>query len=337
MADDVALSNRSYCFTRDTLVQTADGPRQIGTITAGDEVYSFDFETGEWGLRPVIERLDSIYDGPLVTVETASDSIQATAYHPFWVFAGRDLKERPHCRELHPLENQGQRLEGRWVNSHDLRAGDVVYGRNGEHQSVQRVSQVYNPEVSVSNLTVEGIHNYSVGQSGILVHNTTWCSEEVADIASRIGNQSQLDDVLRKAIEDGIPRQNLDELIAAVDSASGIRPSQSVLDAVAAIPIAGNGARFADNAKLQDHFARHGSDFGAPSAQQYEAMADGFLTGPRQAGVLEKTRPNGDVIRFNPATDEFGVVSRRGIIRTYYKPDPSVHGYPTNLDYFNAQ
>jgi hypothetical protein len=26
-----------------------------------------------------------------------------------------------------------------------------------------------------------------------------------------------------------------------------------------------------------------------------------------------------------------------GTIRTYFKPDPSVHGYATSLDYFNAQ
>jgi filamentous hemagglutinin len=52
---------------------------------------------------------------------------------------------------------------------------------------------------------------------------------------------------------------------------------------------------------------------------------------------LEKTRPNGDVVRYNPATDEFGVVKPDGTIRTYYKPDPARHGRPTNLDYFNAQ
>jgi hypothetical protein len=26
-----------------------------------------------------------------------------------------------------------------------------------------------------------------------------------------------------------------------------------------------------------------------------------------------------------------------GTIKTYYKPDPAIHGYATNLDYFNAQ
>jgi hypothetical protein len=98
----------------------------------------------------------------------------------------------------------------------------------------------------------------------------------------------------------------------------------------------GTGARFGSDAKLKDHFARHGQDFGATTAADYEAQADAFLTGGKASGVLEKVRPNGDIVRYNPATDEFGVASPTGI-RTYYKPDPAVHGYPTNLDYFNGQ
>ena len=98
----------------------------------------------------------------------------------------------------------------------------------------------------------------------------------------------------------------------------------------------GSGARLADQAKLDDHFARHGSDFGAKTTLEYQAQADRFLTASKPAGVLEKTRPNGDVVRYNPSTDEFGVVSSGGSIRTYYKPDPAVHGRESNLDYFNA-
>jgi len=99
----------------------------------------------------------------------------------------------------------------------------------------------------------------------------------------------------------------------------------------------GNGSKFADQAKLYDHFARHGSDFGAKNALDYQAQADRFLTVSKPVGVLEKVRPNGDIVRYNPVTDEFGVMSRGGSIRTYYKPDPAVHGKGSNLDYFNAQ
>jgi filamentous hemagglutinin len=93
----------------------------------------------------------------------------------------------------------------------------------------------------------------------------------------------------------------------------------------------------ADPIKLLDHYTRHGADFGAPSAAQYEQMADAFLNGPRGIGVLQKVRANGDVVRYDPATQAFGVVKPDGTIRTYYEPDPAVHGYPTNMDYFHAQ
>ncbi|WP_246289360.1 hemagglutinin repeat-containing protein [Achromobacter deleyi] len=124
-------------------------------------------------------------------------------------------------------------------------------------------------------------------------------------------------------------------------SATG-RPIQSENDeakasALSGAKLSGSGARFADQAKLDDHFARHGSDFGAKNALEYQAQADKFLTSSKPAGVLEKARPNGDVVRYNPGTDEFGVVSSGGSIRTYYKPDPAVHGKGSNLDYFNAQ
>jgi pyocin large subunit-like protein len=53
--------------------------------------------------------------------------------------------------------------------------------------------------------------------------------------------------------------------------------------------------------------------------------------------VLSKTRANGDVVRFDPASNAFGVMDKTGAPRTFYVPDPTKHGYPTNLDYFHAQ
>jgi len=103
-------------------------------------------------------------------------------------------------------------------------------------------------------------------------------------------------------------------------------------------PITGGApGSFPDPVKLLDHYNRHGADFGAPSPAQYERMADAFLNGPVGTGVLQKVRGNGDIVRYDPATQAFGVVKPGGAIRTYFKPNPAVHGYATNLDYFNAQ
>jgi pyocin large subunit-like protein len=83
------------------------------------------------------------------------------------------------------------------------------------------------------------------------------------------------------------------------------------------------------------HFKDHGADFGAKNAVDYARQAQNFMHNPG-AGVLSKYRANGDVVRFDPATNAFGVMDKTGAARTFYKPDPGKHGYPTNLDYFNA-
>jgi hypothetical protein len=163
------------CFTPDTPVTTKTGLRPIGEIEAGDEVLAFDFRAGEWRPKRVTQRMDSMYDGPLVTIETAPSTIQTTVYHPFWVVEGRDLEERSLPRELPPGEDEGGALPGRWVNSHELRAGDVIFTRGGRRQRITRVEQRYDGPMQVCNLTVEDDHTFAVGRDGVLVHNVSWC------------------------------------------------------------------------------------------------------------------------------------------------------------------
>ena len=67
--------------------------------------------------------------------------------------------------------------------------------------------------------------------------------------------------------------------------------------------------RFADSAKLDDHFLRHGADFGARNAADFEQMARSFMSGSPAKGVMERVRTNGDVLRFDPKSNAFGVMS----------------------------
>jgi hypothetical protein len=57
---------------------------------------------------------------------------------------------------------------------------------------------------------------------------------------------------------------------------------------------------------------------------------------PTSPGILEKTRANGDFVRYNPATDEFGVVSSSGSFEHVTSRMLRFTG-GSNLDYFNAQ
>lgn len=92
--------------------------------------------------------------------------------------------------------------------------------------------------------------------------------------------------------------------------------------------------RFKTSLKRTEHFNHHGADFGAASITVYETQADAFLRRPLSATCFERRRADGDIVRFDSATDEFAVLSNDGFIRTYFKPDPVIHMQPTNYDYY---
>jgi hypothetical protein len=161
------------CFPADTLVATESGPRPIREIGAGDLVWAFDFKVGEWVLRPVEARHDAVYEGAVVTLELeGGGSAEATAYHPFWVVRGMRLSERPVPGKLSAGEDEGGELPGRWVSSHELQAGDVVFTRAGKPARIVRLEQRFE-RLPVCNLTVGGLPNYAVGNSAVLVHNVS--------------------------------------------------------------------------------------------------------------------------------------------------------------------
>jgi len=88
---------------------------------------------------------------------------------------------------------------------------------------------------------------------------------------------------------------------------------------------------------LADHFERHGGDFGAKTAEGYAQKASQFLQDAQRRGLPTKIGPDGTIRVYDPATNTFGSYNPNGTTKTFYKPDPANHPYPTNLDYWNAQ
>ena len=102
--------------------------------------------------------------------------------------------------------------------------------------------------------------------------------------------------------------------------------------------------------KLSDHFSRHHVRLGLKSEKEYQRKASEFLlTSAAERGIQDCTRKYGDLVRYDPITDEFGVLSSAGIIRTYFKavpchalllPAPMLDchkGGLSNLDYFLSE
>jgi filamentous hemagglutinin len=67
------------------------------------------------------------------------------------------------------------------------------------------------------------------------------------------------------------------------------------------------------------HFLLHGTEFAAATEEDYEELADTFLGSKWESPVREKRTANGDLVRYNPVTDEFGRMTASGTIRTFFK------------------
>lgn len=71
---------------------------------------------------------------------------------------------------------------------------------------------------------------------------------------------------------------------------------------------------------LQDHFERHGPDFGSASPNDYARQASDFLRRSQAERLPTKIDPNGVIRVCDPKTNEFGSYNPDGSTRTYFKP-----------------
>jgi len=79
---------------------------------------------------------------------------------------------------------------------------------------------------------------------------------------------------------------------------------------------------FCDAWERATHFAKHGHEFAAVDAMEYERIADDFIFGPRDAVTHECTRPSGhERLRFDFVIRYFGVarvVPAPECVKTFY-------------------
>ncbi len=128
-----------------------------------------------------------------------------------------------------------------------------------------------------------------------------------------------------------------DQVVAGAGAGFAFNPSPS-LDATnttGRLPTAQTWGRLDT---LDDHFVRHGADFGASTADEYAALASDFFESGIARGLPTRIDPKTGVIRiYDSATNTFGAFNPSGTTATFFKPNPAIHGYPTNWDYWLAQ
>lgn len=85
--------------------------------------------------------------------------------------------------------------------------------------------------------------------------------------------------------------------------------------------IAGSGPGFRSQRQLNEHFKKHGAEFGTITKADYLRMAQELRDAPVSEQILEATRPRGIVTKFDRKQGYFGAYNADRTIRTFFVPN----------------
>jgi hypothetical protein len=77
---------------------------------------------------------------------------------------------------------------------------------------------------------------------------------------------------------------------------------------------------FVDQRRLEEHYEKHGAEFGRITRQDYLHQAQLLRDAPVGGPVLETVRADGVTTRYDRQTGAFIAFNRNGTIRTFFKP-----------------
>jgi pyocin large subunit-like protein len=81
------------------------------------------------------------------------------------------------------------------------------------------------------------------------------------------------------------------------------------------------GPGFRSRAQLDEHYAKHGTEFGHISQAEYLRLAQELRDAPAAGPILEARRPNGQFSRFDRRKGYFGAYNPDRTIRTFFIPN----------------
>ena len=85
--------------------------------------------------------------------------------------------------------------------------------------------------------------------------------------------------------------------------------------------------KFRSKKLYNDHYEKHGSEFGSITKEEYLKLANDLLNSDSET-VLHKTeKEDGDDVYFDTATGYFLVLSKDGYIRTFFIPQKGIEYY----------
>ncbi len=90
---------------------------------------------------------------------------------------------------------------------------------------------------------------------------------------------------------------------------------------VSALLLFAAGPGFRTQRLFEEHFQKHGAEFGAITAQEYLRLAQGLRDAPVGGSILQETRADRVFTKFDKAHGYFGAYNADGIIRTFFIPN----------------
>jgi pyocin large subunit-like protein len=72
---------------------------------------------------------------------------------------------------------------------------------------------------------------------------------------------------------------------------------------------------------LDEHFEKHGSEFGNISRAEYLRLAQALRDAPEGGAILEARRADGVITRFDKRSGAFLAFNADGTLRTFFKPN----------------
>ncbi|TGL66538.1 TIGR04388 family protein [Leptospira kmetyi] len=157
--DENGAFSISTCFTAGTLIHTKTGTKKIEEIAIGDQVLSWNEETGEQEYNKVTATFVRDTNEIYTLIFADGKQVETTWNHPF----RRLLPE-------YSFATTPTKVNSEWVEAKDLKVGDLTFTKDGKLLQIGFI-HVDEREETVYNFTVENDHDYYVGEVGILVHN----------------------------------------------------------------------------------------------------------------------------------------------------------------------
>lgn len=90
---------------------------------------------------------------------------------------------------------------------------------------------------------------------------------------------------------------------------------------LAAVLALAAGPGFRTHHQLEEHYQKHGREFGSISEMQYLHLAQQLRDAPVGGSVLEIIKPGGVISRFDRRKGYFGAYDPDGTIRTFFVPN----------------